>query len=223
MLAAASSQWKVKVYVIFVAVEMGSWCGLGESWNKNRLSFTQKWCEPVKILRFAQNIFKCKKLEFLLSHKTFFLKDSLLFAKKPPPTKLSHSLKYITYCPPKSEQVFSKTPTNLYAVKPPSRASSKYSELHGTRRCFCKNFLIAQDLRPNQKIHRSEFWTALRSPEVSRPLGYFWVTFSYKRKSNIKTSLICFSRKKALFPDFSRTKKPPSRPLGKFSEKGKFP
>ena len=126
----------------------------GKLGTKPWLGMTQKGCAPANILEFIQNIFVCRKMEsshslwkFSILLKENFLsvkvqlltklslspKTAICCHKKQSPTKLPHSMKHITYCPPKSNPAFSKALTNPYAVKPASRIGSKYSELYGTK------------------------------------------------------------------------------------------
>ena len=105
--------------------------------------------------------------------------------------KTTHFIKHITYCPPKSEHAFSKTPTNPYAEKLPFRTGSKYSELYGTRlQIFVKILDSHMTCGLISNPHARNFEPHSGYPEGHNPLVYFLVTFSYKRKSNAKTSLL---------------------------------
>ena len=116
-LDAASGWLKGRVHVIFVAVKKENWGGLSRKFG------TKSWLVCVQNAEiFASS-----------SETIHFPVNNFLFSQKQLPTKLPHSLKHITYCPPKSRFAFWYTLPNPCAVKPPSRTGSKYSELYGTR------------------------------------------------------------------------------------------
>ena len=139
---------------------------------------------------------------FALSYKAFlFFQDNFLFSQKQIPIKLPLFIKHITYCLPKSKHAFSKTLTNPYAVKLPSRTGSKYSELYGTKRRFSKSFsdrnkacnLIkkstARNFEPLPGSPEGRYFAAaLRRPRSA--FGYF----SQRRKVTEKRSFLLLFR-----------------------------
>ena len=120
---------------------------------------------------------------FILLQSFSFSQRCFLSSQTQPPTKLSHSMKHLTYCPPKSKPVFWQIPTNPCAVKHASRTGSKH-----------KSYFRRE---PLQFLYKACLCRALnRTPGVQRAeaLGVFLVTFCTPQKVTEKTFLYIIFR-----------------------------
>ena len=166
--------------------------------------------ENLKVLNSLQHFREAPKhsfvSNFLLNPRQFFIPTATkITCNSPfyPPTcgvKPAQQLRFLQ----KPDSAFDE---NLRFV-PVQNIAVRFAALIN----FAKK-LNALNVSNLPKISPHGFWTAPRSPEGRNPLVYFWVTFSYKRKSNIKTVPYL------LF----RNRKSNIHQRGSFSEKEKLP